>query len=328
MDEIRKIKEIRKMAKMINIGIIAFFGSIAFLSFIISPSKYAIETSIVLIIWAIISQLINMIIYIIIRLYYKISYSKIDINIFNQEYEREIEKIQAPAVVSYLYNRNTEVFRDYTATILNLYVKKYIIISDFENNVKIDIERSKDLSKLQSHEKYVYDCISGKNKFNEEEFKNLILEDIENKGLMKKVEIDYPYILNALIILVILSLNIIYMLIMIILSSKINLGNIIFSLLICDIMIAGFYNKIYQFIKKKFFSEYKLQKKGIEEIKKIKNLKNFMKQYTLIYERNIEYIMTLEGYIPYALVLGISKKIEKYISGNEKYRNLIYGGRN
>ena len=71
---------------------------------------------------------------------------------------------------------------------------------------------------------------------------------------------------------------------MIILSSKINLGNIIFSLLICDIMIAGFYNKIYQFIKKKFFSEYKLQKKGIEEIKKIKNLKNFMKQYTLIYE--------------------------------------------
>jgi len=37
--------------------------------------------------------------------------------------------------------------------------------------------------------------------------------------------------------------------------------------------------------------------------------------------------MTLEGYIPYALSLGISKKIEEYISNNEKYRNLIYGER-
>ena len=92
-------------------------------------------------------------------------------------------------------------------------------------------------------------------------------------------------------------------------------------------MIAGCYKKIYQIIKKKFFTVYRLQNKGKEELKKIKNLKNFMKQYTLIYEKDIEYVMTLEGYIPYALSLGISKKIEEYISNNEKYRNLIYGER-
>ena len=92
-------------------------------------------------------------------------------------------------------------------------------------------------------------------------------------------------------------------------------------------MIAGCYKKIYQIIKKKFFTVYRLQNKGKKELKKIKNLKNFMKQYTLIYEKDIEYVMTLEGYIPYTLSLGISKKIEEYISNNEKYRNLIYGER-
>ena len=290
MDEIKKIKEIKNTVKIVNIGIIAFLGSIAFFSFIISPSKSAIQTSIGLIIFAIILQIINMTMYMTIKLYYKISYSKIDINLLNQEYEREIEGMPPPAVASYLYNRNIEVFRDYTATILNLYVKKYIVISDFENNVKINIEKSKDLSKLQSHEKYVYDCISGQNKFDEEKFKNLILEDIENEGLMKKVEIDYPHILNTLMILIILALNIIYILIQVVLSSKIELDDIIFGLLICDIMIAGCYKKIYQIIKKKFFTVYRLQNKGKEELKKIKNLKNFMKQYTLIYENVCDYL--------------------------------------
>ena len=126
MDEIKKIKEIKNTVKIVNIGIIAFLGSIAFFSFIISPSKSAIQTSIGLIIFAIILQIINMTMYMTIKLYYKISYSKIDINLLNQEYEREIEGMPPPAVASYLYNRNIEVFRDYTATILNLYVQKYI----------------------------------------------------------------------------------------------------------------------------------------------------------------------------------------------------------
>lgn len=34
--------------------------------------------------------------------------------------------------------------------------------------------------------------------------------------------------------------------------------------------------------------------------------------------------MILDGYIPYALALGVSKEVEEYISNNEKYRNLIY----
>lgn len=170
MDEIKKLREIRKMVKSANIFIFGFFGGIAFLSYIISPSKEAINTSILLIICAIIFQLNNMIVYLIIKLYYKISYSKIDSNAFNKEYQREIEGIPTPAIASYLYNRNTEVFRDYSATILNLYVKEYIVISDFENDVKIDIVKGKDLSKLQRHEKYAYDCIIEQNKFDEKKF--------------------------------------------------------------------------------------------------------------------------------------------------------------
>ena len=92
MDEIKKIKEIKNTVKIVNIGIIAFLGSIAFFSFIISPSKSAIQTSIGLIIFAIILQIINMTMYMTIKLYYKISYSKIDINLLNQEYEKKLKE--------------------------------------------------------------------------------------------------------------------------------------------------------------------------------------------------------------------------------------------
>ena len=77
----------------------------------------------------------------------------------------------------------------------------------------------------------------------------------------------------------------------------------------------------------KTLNNYRLTRKGKKELKKIKAFKNFIKDYTLIKEKDIEHIQILEEYIPYSLSLGVSPQVEEYIKQNEIYRNLIYKGR-
>lgn len=68
-------------------------------------------------------------------------------------------------------------------------------------------------------------------------------------------------------------------------------------------------------------------KKGKQELKKIKAFKKFIQDYTLMEEKDIGHVQTLEEYIPYSLSLGMSPQVEEYIKKNEIYRNLIYKGR-
>lgn len=69
---------------------------------------------------------------------------------------------------------------------------------------------------------------------------------------------------------------------------------------------------------------YKLKKNGKELLKRSKRLKNYLKQYTLISEKNIDFVQLLNEYIPYALSLGVADEVEKYIKENENNRKLIY----
>lgn len=64
--------------------------------------------------------------------------------------------------------------------------------------------------------------------------------------------------------------------------------------------------------------------KGKKEAVIWRKFKNYIHDYTLISEKNIEHIKVLEEYIPYAIALDEAKSIEKFISKNEKYRKLIY----
>ena len=50
-----------------------------------------------------------------------------------------------------------------------------------------------------------------------------------------------------------------------------------------------------------------------------------MKEYTLISDKQLQHIATLENYIPYAIALNEASSIEKFIEENNVYRKLIYG---
>ena len=52
--------------------------------------------------------------------------------------------------------------------------------------------------------------------------------------------------------------------------------------------------------------------------------KNYIKEYTLMKDKEIDYIQILEDYIPYAISLDEADTIEEFIKYNEEYRDLIY----
>ena len=71
-------------------------------------------------------------------------------------------------------------------------------------------------------------------------------------------------------------------------------------------------------------TKYVRTKKGKELAMTLNGIKNYMKEYTLINEKNLDYMRILEEYIPYALVLNEANAIEEFIKSNEEYRDLIY----
>ena len=173
MDEIEWIKISKRAIKFITLIILITLFILAFMSILAGgfnnqESTIIIKLMIMIAIYLIVFDLFAFgIIYFI----YKIFYIKLDVGSINKEYIRDIPNSSAPAILSLLDNFNVEIYRDYTAIILNLYLKKYIDISNFNDEVNFYKTEKCDLLELQKYEIYVYNCILNKEKFNEVDFK-------------------------------------------------------------------------------------------------------------------------------------------------------------
>ena len=194
-------------------------------------------------------------------------------------------------------------------------------MSNFNDEVNFYKTEKCDLLELQKHEIYVYNCILNKEKFNEVEFKKLIYEDAEVLGLINKTGSErIKPILTIMIIAIMFAVCIIGLI-------KTNNNESFVELMIVIILMIFGIKKIYNFVGNiiaKITFNYVKSSKGKKEQKKAKSLKKYLKEYTLIKEKNIDYVEILEEYIPYALSLGVAKTVENYISNNEIYRKLIY----
>lgn len=228
------------------------------------------------------------------------------------EYNRDVPKLYTPAMASLILDLNVEVYQDYTATILDLYVKKYIDIVNDNDKMQFKLLKAEDETlNLQEHERYIYNCIKDKRNFDENDFKMLIVRDAQNSGLISETKYKSKY---KLIIIAIVYL------IFVLLLYNVNKMLFLFLLLIPIIIVPI----IVYMLQEEVDTKYKRTQKGNEEAKKIIALKQYIRDYTLIKEREIDYVDILEEYIPYALALGEAQKIEEFIANNNRYRNLIY----
>ena len=188
MDEIDWIKNTRKAIVVMAKGISIFIGIFVLLQLVLMLRDGITDYN-VMVITVLIGIGVSIILFIVLAfailyIIYKIVYGGQKQIILDKEYIREICKEYTPAIVSLVYDLKVEVYKDYTATMLELYNKGYLNIFDNNKISKIEINKEKDFSSLKEHEKYLIDCINNEKEFDENIFKEVLIREAQSSGLL------------------------------------------------------------------------------------------------------------------------------------------------
>lgn len=257
--------------------------------------------------------------------------TKLSIEDFRKEndYYRDMIKNYNAAVLSYVDDFVVREDRDVVLTLLNLKLKGVIELNDEKKSI-IKKELNKELSKS---EKYVYEKIKN-GKISEiyfPEFEACVKDDalncelikdeikiVKNKKEKKKYKksiYDVLYTIGA--VLLVLALALMFLSIGTEEDSFIrNLSNSItlisFSLLGILCFIAVLFYLIFSLYQAKKTADdelaYNRTKKGEELNAKIEGLRIFLKEYSMLEDRNLEEIEMWEYYLIYSIMFNQNKQ--------------------
>ena len=244
--------------------------------------------------------------------YYKEKLDKIDLK--NDTYYREIISQNSPGVLSYIDDFKLDE-KDIVATFMSLEIKKRIKIED---KIILLNPTTKD---LEENERYILDNIKNNtiNSIDITTFKNKVIDDCLKKSLLvekrqKKNILNY-FIIYILIIggftaLVNLFSNI---------QTKNGLVLILFML---GLFIVGVVIAIYPFVLIIYMKSYNTMKnlnpyvrsKEAKDINlKLEGLKNYIKEYSLLKDKEYKDLIIWENYLVYSIILGNNTKIVKEV---------------
>lgn len=216
------------------------------------------------------------------------------------DYYRDILQEKSPAILSYCYNPKINIEDNIVAIILNLQMQNIIKI---ENNT---IKVIGDISNLKEHEEFILKQVQ-KPRYNEhyikEEFQELLIKDLkkekyiyEGKGKKTKVISTFEGIMGMLFLYLLIT-SPIWMK-----ASKIGiLAYIAYAL--------NFYC-MFQYKKIEAKENPNIRKeKTLELAGKLRGMKRYIKNYSLINENGVENINLYNEYIIYAIILNIKGKL-------------------
>jgi len=228
----------------------------------------------------------------------------------SKDYYRDIENKYTPAIASLLLDYKIEGNEGVLATILDLHAKKYL--KTYKKDKKLEIEiANENTENLYLHEKYIIDCLKKKELIEVMKFQDKVEEDCVNNKLVNKKELN-PYWIKTISFE--LKTGIIFMLLETFFPESWFKTAFIINV-IALIMTFVFLSAIKKHIR---------TNKGKELALKFKGLKNFIKDYTLLAERDIDYINIIDRYLPFALALGVANKLEdSYIEYNRLISNYV-----
>lgn len=238
------------------------------------------------------------------------SKDKLDENdLKNDTYYRDIINEYSPAVLSYIDDFKLEE-KDIIGTIMSLELKKKLKITD-----KIEVI-NEDETGLESNEKYIFNHIknSSLKKINLIYFEKYVIEDAKNNNLLEeklniKKNIIKRLIMCAIIYVIIrvtmfnatkiiemiqnnnemLMIAMIIMLLMFLVTFFLPISTIIYVRSYCIL------NKSNPYVR---------NKKAKEINKKIEGLKNFIKDYSLLKDRDGKEIEIWRDYLIYSVIFG------------------------
>lgn len=268
---------------------------------------------------------------------------------YYREIPREKEATPAQASYLYFFDKDEDKAESYqsnfvAATILNLSLKKYISLRVNQLEVYIKILKDKDINFLSDDEYYVYELLRKAGKKQEEfeiseintfakkryyEYSNLInkLINASRESLYKNKLVDkankkkYAKSKNAKISFEIVSGIVEFALIMFLISliPMFDISYIAFlgagyrrAFLVAILILTPLIISI--LVKLKFLSKAQskiavLTQKGTEEQEQWKALANYMKDFSLLDEKDVPSLAIWEKYLVYATAFGISDKV-------------------
>ena len=236
----------------------------------------------------------------------------------SKEYYREILQGYSPAVLAFIDNFEIEYPSTIIASLLQLRKNNVIVMEEGKiKKVKDQLENSK----FESNEKYIFDqIIDNKIRINKTIFKEKILKDALDLGLIEKLETvkrdKKKNIIKAFLIDFAMFAILIFSQII---SSWLGIiGIIIFFLIIISLLVVMFYPIILivsyiVYMIKSVNCPYVRTKKGEEFNKKLEGLKMYLKDYSDLADREENEVVIWEEYLVYSVLFNQNTTIiQKY----------------
>ena len=233
---------------------------------------------------------------------------------------REIPYDYSPAMASFILDENIDILLDIKAVKINMLLNGYL---KEEDGFYIIIEKNPE--NLKKHERYVYECIKANEWIIENIFQKCLYEDLLKEGyIIEKKKNIFLKILKGIITIVgfyYVCFGISKIIPIIFNLSNDAISKISVSIFMAYILLLPFLLAIVFRVK----SKYKRTDLGKKHAVQWKKLKNFINDFTTINEKDEEYYILLEKFIPYAIGLGMAEKIENNIFNeyNEKNKSII-----
>ena len=225
-----------------------------------------------------------------------------------QGYYRDILKNYSPAELSYIDKFEILPKNDIVATLLSLELKNLIFL---DNTIQINSNASK---KVSDNEKYVlYSIQNGKiTNFNENEFITKVKSDAVKNGLLKESKTEFNKIIKVLILFMFFIAIMIFICLTLFNDFIINPTNIVdwklfifmFAVLLVFYLPISLCIYFYTYRIKMKNNNYMRTKKGNEVNEQLEGLKNFLKDFSLIHERDENGLAIWEDYMIYSVIFN------------------------
>lgn len=236
----------------------------------------------------------------------------------NDDYYRNLLKDYPIGVLGYIKDFTINE-SEIVGTILSLELKKKISIKD---KILIDDSSKEDLSLSES---YVLDCLIKKEKVNIVSFSQKVKEDAQKLDLLVEKN-DYKKERNKKIIALVIFIffliliinlgiplfnkylagksDIMLMVFLIIIFGSILIGFLVPSIIITRIIVYGIMIGLDPYVR---------SKKAMQLNEKMSGLENFLKDFSVINERNSKELKLWKDYLIYSVVFEQNKDLEKEI---------------
>lgn len=223
-----------------------------------------------------------------------------------QSLNRDIEANYQPSIVAILANGTLDR-RDLVADIMNLYDNKIIQVEKNQNQTYVISQRENaNIEKLCKSDKYIVNNLIRHNqKFDFKTWNNLVREQFKELNFCT----ESRNVTTKKQLLICLLIVIVGAIIGTILGGKESVLTCVCLALLLDVNLLIFSC----FTESKKLKQSKLNENGKQELMKWIKFKNFISQYTLLNEKNIEDVVIFEKYIPFAMVLGVNKNYKDTI---------------